>query len=291
MTRGFYLVFEGPNRSGKTTQSNKLTEFMKEKYTNKEILVTREPGAGPGQSEIANDIRDIVQGQVAQSFSEPMNPYAEACLYAASRAQTLRMVIAPALERGAIVVADRSFISSLAFQGAGRELGIESVLELNRNAIYDVHMCGRPYKKAPEERGEIADSIRNKFFLSQRPERLHPVTAMYLHAACQIQKTGELPSDLPRDPSPARSFLPDCVLYLDLPAEEMLRRALARGDDKFDGMLVEFHAKVREGYLEVASGKCFSNWVTVSGLTNLPVEESILAVHKRIKEGLGPYLP
>ena len=128
MKKGFYVIFEGSHGSGKTTQSKKLFEYLKEKYPNKEIIWTREPGG----SEVADAIRKIVQGT---KFGESMDPVCEAYLYAASRAQTLRTVVKPVLDRGGIVISDRSFITSLSLQSFGRKLGTDLVLKINKIAV------------------------------------------------------------------------------------------------------------------------------------------------------------
>lgn len=125
---GFYIVFEGVVGTGKTTQSKKLTEFLKRKFPQKEVIWTYEPGG----TEIAKAIRKVVQGT---SFSEEMEPICEAYLYAAARAQSLRKLTKPVLERGGIVLSDRSFLTSLAYQGVGRGLKWETVMEINRIAL------------------------------------------------------------------------------------------------------------------------------------------------------------
>ena len=109
MSKGKYIVFEGIVGTGKTTQSKKLYQYFKKQYPRKKIIWTYEPG----DSEIANEIRKIVQGT---NFNEKMDSICEAYLYASSRAQTLRTIIKPVLEKNGIVIADRSFITSLAFQ-------------------------------------------------------------------------------------------------------------------------------------------------------------------------------
>ena len=124
--KGIYIVFEGIVGTGKSTQAKILYDFLKEKNKNREIILTKEPGG----TEIADEIRKIAQ---ATKFNEDMNPVCEAYLYAASRAQSLRKIVKPALEKGSIVISDRSFISSLAYQGAARKIGIEKVLEINKS--------------------------------------------------------------------------------------------------------------------------------------------------------------
>lgn len=125
---GTYIVFEGVVGTGKTTQSKRLVESLKTKYPNREVIWTREPGG----SEIAEAIRVLVQGT---PFNEAMDPICEAYLYASARAQSLRAVVKPALDRGAIVISDRSFCTSVAWQGFGRGLSLEKILTINASAI------------------------------------------------------------------------------------------------------------------------------------------------------------
>jgi len=125
---GKYIVFEGIVGSGKSTQSRRLYDYLVGRIEGIPIILTREPGG----SEIADTIRKIVQ---ATQFTESMHPVCEAYLYAASRAQTLHGVVRPVLKSGGIVISDRSFISSLAFQGFGRRLGKTAILEINAIAV------------------------------------------------------------------------------------------------------------------------------------------------------------
>ena len=123
-----YIVFEAIVGTGKTIQSKKLVEYLQKKYPERQVVWTREPGG----SEIAEGIRRAVQGT---TYREKMDSVCEAYLYAASRAQTLRKVVIPVIAAGGIVVSDRSFITSLAYQGYGRGLGLEVVLRINREAL------------------------------------------------------------------------------------------------------------------------------------------------------------
>ncbi|MBC7503968.1 dTMP kinase [Candidatus Gracilibacteria bacterium] len=124
-----YIVFEGIVGSGKSTQSKKLVEFLCEKYGNEKILHVREPGSTP----IAEDIRHLCQGK--EWANELMHPLTNAYLYTAARTQTLHTVVKPALESGQIVVSDRSFLSSCAYQGEAQGLGIDTILSVNQDAI------------------------------------------------------------------------------------------------------------------------------------------------------------
>ena len=121
--RPMFVTFEGLDGSGKSTQAERLAKRLEEE--GRVVVATREPGG----TELGERIRDLVL------HGGHVSPWAEALLYAASRAQHVDEVIRPALERGASVVCDRYLDSSVAYQGAGRELGIDRVLDLNLVAV------------------------------------------------------------------------------------------------------------------------------------------------------------
>ncbi len=125
---GRYIVFEGVVGTGKTTQSKMLVDYLTKQFPGREVLWTREPGG----SEIAEAIRKVVQ---ATPFTEQMDAVCEAYLYAAARAQSLRAVVKPVLDRGGIVIADRSVFSSVAWQGFGQGAGFEIVWKINESAV------------------------------------------------------------------------------------------------------------------------------------------------------------
>jgi dTMP kinase len=119
--RGMFIVFEGVEGSGKTTQMKMLFDtFTKE---GRGVVVTREPGGTP--------IAERIRGIVLDAAAKEMDPKTEALLYAASRAQHVMEVIRPGLEAGKIVLCDRFIDSSLAYQGIARGLGEEDILRLN----------------------------------------------------------------------------------------------------------------------------------------------------------------
>ena len=114
-----FLSFEGADGSGKSTQAELLRDALAGE--GREVVLTREPGG----TELGERARELVLNGPA------MGAWAEAALYAASRAEHVEEVIRPALERGAVVVCDRYIDSSLAYQGIARGLGVEEILQLN----------------------------------------------------------------------------------------------------------------------------------------------------------------
>lgn len=126
-----YIVCEWVVGTGKTTQSKKLVDFLRENNPGQEVIWVREPWGTP----IAEAIRTCVQGT---EFEEKMQPLTDVYLYAAARAQLLGSLIQPALERGAWVVSDRNVCSSLAYQWWAQGMGIETVWKINAPAVMDV---------------------------------------------------------------------------------------------------------------------------------------------------------
>ena len=114
-----FVTFEGADGSGKSTQAELLRATLAAE--GRDIVLTREPGG----TELGEAVRALVLD------GPTMGAWAEAALFAASRAEHVEEVIRPALERGADVICDRYVDSSLAYQGIARRLGVEAVLELN----------------------------------------------------------------------------------------------------------------------------------------------------------------
>jgi dTMP kinase len=170
MRKGFYLVFEGIVGCGKTTQSKILFEKLKQEFPKKEIVWTKEPGG----TEIAQEIRKVVQ---VTPFDEEMEPICEQYLYAASRAQTLRKIVAPVLKRGGIMISDRSFFTSMAYQGFGRGLGLDLVLKINESAIDNLWpdmvlfidtKIDTALRRAKDQAGDKFESFKKPFFIKVR---------------------------------------------------------------------------------------------------------------------------
>lgn len=174
-----FITFEGIEGCGKTTQINCLASFLKK--IKQPFLLTREPGG----TKLGEKIR-----QILLTDEEQIDPWVELFLYLADRVQHYRQVIEPALQEGKIVLCDRFFDATLAYQGFGRRLDL--------NWIEEIH----------------------------------------LRSLGQIK--------------------PDLTFLLDLPAEEGLKRAWQRlavaknKEDRFEKESLDFHRRVREGYLFLA---------------------------------------
>lgn len=205
---GTFIAVEGGEGAGKSTQLERLQEWLRAR--GHEVVVTREPGATGLGEHIRELLRDPETGGLA--------PRAEAMLYAADRAQHVAQVVRPALERGAIVLTDRFADSSLAYQGAGRELPVEEVARLSQWAT---------------------DGLR-----------------------------------------------PDLVIVLDV--DPVVGLARARGTaDRMEAESLDFHARVREGFLEQAEDDP-DRYLVVS--SDQPVEDVFAAVTARL-DALVPAPP
>ena len=182
-SQGIFIVFEGINGCGKTTQIKRLNQYITAKVCH--VTTTHEPGATP----LGIDLRQILLEKSGSKYS--IEPTAELLLFAADRHQHVCSVILPALVENQIVLCDRYYYSTAAFQGYGRGLQHSVINTLN----------------------EIA--------------------------------TGSLE--------------PTLVILLDLPVEEGLNRTKLRNmklsdtsQDTFENEKVQFHQRVREGYLSIS---------------------------------------
>ena len=126
---GVFITLEGPDGSGKSTILKLIGDFLKKEEIN--FIETREPGG----TLIGEEIRDII----LDNKNTNMSYEAEALLYAASRGQHVHEKILPALEEDKVVLCDRFILSSLAYQGVGRGLGIERVKAINDFALRGVY--------------------------------------------------------------------------------------------------------------------------------------------------------
>jgi len=118
---GLFIAFEGGEGSGKSTQIERLAQRLR--AAGHEVITTFEPGG----TAVGASIRQVLLSR----DTDGLTPRAEALLFAADRAQHVDTVVRPALGRGAVVLTDRYRDSSIAYQGAGRELSVDDVRELS----------------------------------------------------------------------------------------------------------------------------------------------------------------
>ena len=123
-----YVVFEGIEGSGKSLQINFLKEFFKRKNINS--LFTREPGS----TEIGIEIRKIL---LNEKFIN-MNRFTEIFLYLADRAEHFNKIIEPNLNKFDIIISDRSYFSTIVYQGFGRGINIELLEQLNNIVVKNI---------------------------------------------------------------------------------------------------------------------------------------------------------
>jgi dTMP kinase len=127
--QGIFIAFEGGEGTGKSTQSKLLAQWLEQE--GESVVLTREPGG----TDLGKDLRKILLGHETGAIS----PRAEALLYAADRAHHVYSVIRPAFERGDVVITDRYFDSSAAYQGAGRILNPAEVARISRWATESLY--------------------------------------------------------------------------------------------------------------------------------------------------------
>jgi dTMP kinase len=128
-TKGTFIAFEGGEGTGKSTQSQLLAKWLEQE--GETVVLSREPGG----TELGKDLRKILLGHETGAIS----PRAEALLYAADRAHHVFSIIRPGLDRGDVVITDRYFDSSAAYQGAGRVLNPSEVARISRWATESLY--------------------------------------------------------------------------------------------------------------------------------------------------------
>ncbi len=191
-----FISLEGPDGGGKSTQARLLAEHLAERQM--DVLLVREPGG----TSIGDQIRQVLM----TLDNKGMSPETEFLLFSASRAQLVREVIRPHLDREGIVVCDRFYDSSLAYQGYGHRLDLETLRSVT-----------------------------------------HFVTG---------------------------GLTPDLTLLIDLPCELGLSRKRKAGSwNRLDDYDLEFHQRVRQGYLALASADS-ERWVTIDASGSVEVIQS-----------------
>ena len=118
---GYFISFEGIDGAGKSTHIDAFRKLMQERYPNREVVMTREPGGTP----LGEQLRKLL-------LDSPMNLETEALLMFAARREHIAQVIEPALAAGKIVISDRFTDASFAYQGGGRGLSLSKLEELER---------------------------------------------------------------------------------------------------------------------------------------------------------------
>lgn len=143
MRRGEFIAFEGIDGSGKSTQSRELAERIR--ATGRSVVLTREPGGTP----IGEAIRALLFDRNLGEFE----PRTEALLHSAARAQHVAELIAPALDRGEVVITDRFIDSTLAYQGGGNHLSLVDLESIQAFAVQDTYPDLRILIDVPPETG------------------------------------------------------------------------------------------------------------------------------------------
>jgi dTMP kinase len=128
MSRGFFVTFEGLDGSGKSTQLRKLAQWLEAQ--GRQVTVTRQPGG--------TRIGDRIRSLLLDSRTENVAPRTELGLMFSDRAQAIAEIIQPALDRSDVVLCDRYTDSTEAYQGGGRQLGSEVVLQLHTALCRDL---------------------------------------------------------------------------------------------------------------------------------------------------------
>ncbi|MBP2437484.1 dTMP kinase [Microbacterium amylolyticum] len=175
---GLWITFEGGDGAGKTTQAELLREWFEQ--LGRTVVRTREPGG----TEVGRTIREIVL-----HHRGGLGARAEALLFAADRAHHIDTIVAPALARGEVVIQDRYLDSSVAYQGAARDLGAGEVRELSLwatgGALPDVTVLmdldpgaarqrldadDKPFDRMEAEKAEFHARVRDGFLELARAE-------------------------------------------------------------------------------------------------------------------------
>ena len=154
--KGLFFTFEGIDGCGKSTQAKKLYAMLKKSGFS--VILLREPGG----TVVSEKIRRILLDK-----KQTINPEAELLLYSAARAQITEQKILPALDKGAIVICDRYYDSTVAYQGYGRGLDLKLIDRLNRTASFGLtpdatFVFDVDYKTSLKRRNKTPDRLENE---------------------------------------------------------------------------------------------------------------------------------
>lgn len=175
--KGLFIVFEGPDKSGKSTQARLLADTLKGR--GHEVLHTREPGG----TSVAEGVRKVLLDP-----SLTIDPLAELFLYEASRAQHTNEKIIPALKAGQVVISERFTMSTDAYQGAARGLGLKTTGTLNKIATsglkpditilldipvaeFDTRDQARELDRLERENAEFRRKVREGYLKAAKADR------------------------------------------------------------------------------------------------------------------------
>ena len=178
---GKFIVIEGGDKSGKSTQIKLLQDYLED--NNFDYIITREPGGK--DSVIAEKIREII---LDKSHTE-MDKRAELLLYLASRAQHIMEVVIPALVKGQIVICDRFDTSTFAYQGAARKIDFDEIKSINNWAKYGLEPDLIIYLDITPEQAEERNRDEKHDRLDQETKEFHQAVRQgYLDQASENEK-------------------------------------------------------------------------------------------------------
>ena len=188
--RGVFIAFEGGDGAGKSTQVRLLAERLR--ADGHDPVLTRQPGG----TALGQRLRDLVL------HGDPMTPRAEALLFAADKAQHVEEVVRPALAAGRVVLTDRYTDSSVAYQGAGRDLGAREVHTLQMWAVGGLVpdltvIVDIPAQEGRRRRGEVHDRLESEedAFHEAVREHFHALAATAPERYLVVDGTGD-PDDM-----------------------------------------------------------------------------------------------
>lgn len=187
-TRGVFIALEGGDGAGKSTQGRLLCAWLER--LGHTVLVTREPGG----TEFGRTVRELVL------HGDHVAPRAEALLFAADRAHHVETLIRPALARGEVVITDRYMDSSIAYQGAGRDLGVDEVRQLNLWATGGLLptltvLVDLPAEVGRARRGGVHDRLESEADQFHGAVRQHFLALAHADPDRYLVVDGELPPD------------------------------------------------------------------------------------------------
>lgn len=150
---GFFISFEGIDGAGKSTHIEAFSKLMQDRYPEKRVVVTREPGG----TQLGEKLRALL-------LDAPMNLETEALLMFAARREHIAQVIEPALKAGDIVISDRFTDASFAYQGGGRGLSLTKLNDLEKwvQGTSDGHLLQPNLTFLFDLPGEVAQARRSK---------------------------------------------------------------------------------------------------------------------------------